>query len=470
MENIINKFFKIKERGGTYSKEIIGGLITFVAMIYILPTNAGILSDMGMSYNGVFAMTALLSAFVTLLMGFVAKFPIALSAGMGLNAFLVYSLPNEANGGYSWQAKMLLLTIAGIIFFVMSLTPARTYLINKIPKDLKLLISAGLGAFLCFVGLRGSGIVDLSSGIPSLGNLANPAILIPFLGVLLIVTLMFVRNKWLSNLAIPVGVFTCAVIAIIVNYAAFGGTNSSLPIFDSNWGINGLDKVLFYGYIDSASTNTQSFGTLCSEVFSNPLSYIAIFSLIFVNLFDTTATLLAVGRSSGLLNENGELVNARGAILIDATGALICGPLGTSTVTSFAESNVGVSYGAKTGLMSVVVGLLFLLSAFIYPVFSIFASWSVTAPALICVGGVIFANNIKDVDLKDYRIGIVTFFMIIFMLLTYSLSTGLGIAIIIYTLINLVSGRYKENNVAIYVISGLFVLSFTLTAVMTLIK
>ena len=460
----MEKFFKYKEHGSNFWREVVGGIITFVAMIYILPTNAKILSDLGMNSQGVFAMTALVSAAMCILMGLVANYPIALSAGMGLNAFLTYTIGHGM--GFSWQESMILLAVSGIVFFVISLTPAREYLMNKIPNDLKYIITGGLGAFLILVGLRSSNIVVFGNGLPEFGNLADISVLIPFLGIFIIIALMFVKNKYVSSLAIPIGVVLAAIVGISVNYGVSGGNNASLPAFSSSWGISGVDEVLFFGFLTG---NDKSFGEMLTEVFTNPISYLAIFSLVFVNLFDTTATLLAVGKNSGLINEKGELVNGQRAIVADAVGSLVCAPLGTSTVTSFAESNIGVSFGARTGLMAVTVGALFLLSAFVYPIFSVFSSWSVMAPALICVGGTIFASSVKDIKLSDYRTAISYCFTLLFIILTYSLSTGLGIGIICFTLINLVSGRKNENNPALYIISGLFILSFALTALLNIL-
>ncbi|MEG0034523.1 MAG: NCS2 family permease [Bacilli bacterium] len=473
--NYVNKIFGYKEKGSSLITELLAGAITFVSMIYILPTNASILGAMGMDGQGVFVMTAIVSAIVTLMMGFVANFPIVLSAGMGLNAYITFSV--SLGMGFSWQESMILLLVSGIIFFIFSLTPVRTKIINKIPTDIKYIISAGLGAFICFVGLRGSGIISFNIGnpsnvLPELGSLSNPAILIPFLGIILIIFLMLCKNKWLSKLAIPIGVIVCAIASVSINYGLNGSdalklANSGLSMFSGSWGAANLEKVVFFGFLDP--NNTSNIGEMLAKIFSNPASYIAIFSLIFVNLFDTTATLLAVGKDSGLLDENGQLKNAKRAILCDATGALICAPLGTSTVTSFAESNVGVSVGGRTGLTAVFAGILFLISAFAFPVFSIFSSWSVTAPALVCVGGLIFANNLKSIKWESFTIGITAFFTIIFMVLTYSISTGLGVGIILYVLMNLASGKKEDNNAVLYTIAGIFVLSFILTEVVKLI-
>lgn len=462
----LNKLFGFKEKGSSVTTEILAGVITFVSMIYILPTNASILSTMGMDSQGVFTMTAIVSGLITLMMGFLANFPIALSAGMGLNAYITFTV--SIGMGFTWQESMILLFVSGILFFILSLTPIRRMIINRIPRDLKYIISAALGAFIALVGLAGANIVSFGSGLPSLGNLSDPAVLIPVVGIVLVVFLMLSKNKWLSKLAIPIGMLVCAILSISVNYGLHGGdakalAESGLSSFGGSWGAANLDKVVFFGFLDGSK---QDLGAMLAKIFTNPASYIAIFSLMFVNLFDTTATLVAVGRDSGLLDENGELKNATRAIMCDATGGLLCAPLGTSTVTVFAESNVGVGVGGRTGLMAVTTGLLLLLSGFIFPVFSIFASWSVTAPALVCIGGLIFVSNLKHIDWNNFVMGVTAFFTIMFMLFTYSISTGLGVGIILYVVMNLACGKRKDNNPVLYSIAGIFLVSFILTEVL----
>ena len=234
------------------------------------------------------------------------------------------------------------------------------------------------------------------------------------------------------------------------------------------WGMNGVKDVLFFGLLNDGY-NGDKFVSDIGMVFSTPTSYVAIFSLIFVNLFDTTATLLAVGRNTGIIDENGKMQNYQKAVLADAVGAAVCGPLGTSTVTSFAESNVGVEMGAKTGFAAVVAGFMFLLSAFIYPVFSIFTAGSVTAPALVCVGAMIFVGNFKDIDFNDRVVSFTGFITVIFSLLTYSIASGIGIGLIAYIIMMMFAGRRKEISLPIYIVGALFVVSFTLSAIMPLL-
>lgn len=474
----LDKIFHLTDHQASIKSEIIGGLITFIAMCYILPINSSILSAMGMNQAGVFAMTAIVGCAVTLIMGLVANYPIVLSAGMGLNAYITYTIALGA--GYSWQQAMILLTLAGIIFFILSLTPVRKWIIEAIPNDIKYIISAALGAFICFVGLRNSGLITSGATLVELGNLADPAVLIALVTVVICFGLMFVKNKTISTLAIPIAILIAAVAGVVTSsimistsgksVEEFMLANPNLPIApwlrnDLSFGMTGVDEVLFFGTLKDSST----FGSDILKVLTTPASYVAIFSLIFVNLFDTTATLLAIGRNTGIIDENGRMQNYRKAVLADATGAMICAPLGTSTVTSFAESNVGVNMGAKTGLAAVTAALMFLLSAFIYPVFSIFTAGSVTAPALVCVGAMIFVGNLKDINWQDRLIGFTAFITVIFALLCYSIASGIGIGLICFCIMKLCSGKPKEVPIAIYVVGGLFVISFALTALMPFI-
>lgn len=476
--------FDLKKRNANVKTEILGGVITFIAMCYILPVNTMILSSMGMNSGGVFAMTAIMSFLVTLIMALVANYPVALSAGMGLNAYLAYTLGNSL-GFTSWQQKMILLTVAGIIFFIFSLTPVRKILIEAIPKKLQLIISLALGGFIALVGFKSAGIiVGNPSTLVTIGSFTNFGMIIALVGIFITIAFMFLKNKKVSALAIPFGLLITAVVASVTSMilSANGVSKETitgvynLPIMpwldDSlSFGISGVDKVFFYGLFDSTGGYSwDQFGKDFVSVISNPASYIAIFSLMFVNLFDTTATLLSVGANAGIIDENGKINNYRKAVLADATGALICAPMGTSTLTSFAESNVGIEVGARTGLSSLTTACLFLLSAFIYPVFSIFTAGCVTAPALVCVGLLIIFSAVHNLKLEDKSLIFVAFVTLLMTVLTYSLATGIGFGVITYVLVQLLLGKHKEINIALYIIVGLFIVSFALNGVMDFIN
>ncbi len=492
---MLNKIFHLKERNTNVRTEIIAGLVTFAAMCYILPINTAILSDMGMNSSGVFMMTALLTFIVSMIMGLVANYPIVLSSGMGLNAFLVYTIV-LGNDSWTWREGMILLTICGIIFFILSITPVRKWLIEAIPKNIRYIIAAALGIFICFVGLKNSGIIVADgSTLVAMNTFLDPGVICGIVGILVCLGLMFSKSKMVKNLAIPMTIIGIALVGLIIStcmiragtiinvdgswvYSGYvrslEGVSTTLPIwpgFDSSikWAdFSGMGEVFLYGVFASDAADF-SFGSSLVTVLTNPVSYVAMFSLIFVNLFDTTATVLAVGKDTGLISQEGKVQNYQRAVLADATGALICGPMGTSTVTSFAESNVGVSMGARTGLSACSAALCFLLCMFIYPIFSVFTAGSVTAAALVSVGAMIFVNNLKDVEWNDAIVGFTAFITLIFTVLTYSISTGIGMGLISYCVMCLFARKGKEVGVAIYVISALFLLSFILTGVLELL-
>ncbi len=462
--NFLDRYFHISERGSTIGRELIGGLIVFLAMIYILPVNTNILSTgMGISSGAVFAATAICSAACTIFMGIFAKFPVALSAGMGMNTFIAFTVCGIL--GYTWGEALTLIVIAGILFFILTLTPLREKIINAIPKSLKLIISAGLGAFICFVGLKMGGIIQADSGtFVKLGNLTSPTVLLTLFGILLVLFLLNFKNPTIKKLAIVIAMAATAIIGVILGLLNVEG----MPTFSTN-------------NLGNISEIKETFGTCFKvenlKVLGDFRSYAIIFSLIFVNLFDTTATLLAVGKDAKILDENGQMIGGKKAMLADAGGAVICGILGTSTVTSFAESTIGVESGARTGLCSTFTGILFGLTLLIYPAFSIFAPVQIgadsltpiTSLALVALGAMMF-SNLKEIDWDDKIIVFTGFISIILMILCYSISDGLGFGIIAYCIMMLGAGRGKEVHPLIYGIGCFYVLNFALSAIIPLLK
>ncbi len=462
--NFLDRYFHISERGSTIGRELIGGLIVFLAMIYILPVNTNILSTgMGISSGAVFAATAICSAVCTIFMGIFAKFPVALSAGMGMNTFIAFTVCGIL--GYTWGEALTLIVIAGILFFILTLTPLREKIINAIPKSLKLIISAGLGAFICFVGLKMGGIIQADSGtFVKLGNLTSPTVLLTLFGILLVLFLLNFKNPTIKKLAIVIAMAATAIIGVILGLLNVEG----MPTFSTN-------------NLGNISEIKETFGTCFKvenlKVLGDFRSYAIIFSLIFVNLFDTTATLLAVGKDAKILDENGQMIGGKKAMLADAGGAIICGILGTSTVTSFAESTIGVESGARTGLCSTFTGILFGLTLLIYPAFSIFAPVQIgadsltpiTSLALVALGAMMF-SNLKEIDWDDKIIVFTGFISIILMILCYSISDGLGFGIIAYCIMMLGAGRGKEVHPLIYGIGCFYVLNFALSAIIPLLK
>lgn len=460
MKKILSKidaYFGVSKRGSSFSKEIIAGVIVFLAMIYILPVNSSILGTTGMSEGAIFAATAICSAICTILMGVVAKFPVALSAGMGMNAFFAFTICGQF--GYSWQEALALVFVSGCLFFILTLTPLRKKIIDAIPNDLKHAISAGLGAFIAFVGLKMGGvIVSDASTVVALGDLSSPVVLLSLFGIILTFILLSLKGK-VKIFAIVIAMVATAILGLILG--ACGVEN--MPSFSADASNVG----------DIQQTFFQCFGSIGS-VLSRPESYAMIFSLLFVNLFDTTATLVAIGKDAGIMDEKGELVGGKKAMLADATGAVICAPLGTSTVTSFAESAIGVESGGKTGLSALTTGILFLLTLLIFPVFSIFSGVTigfdtftpVTSLALVAVGAMMF-GHLKDICWENKIAVYSTFVTFIMMILTYSISSGLGFGVIFYVLMSLCSGKGKEISPVLYGIAVFFLANFIVNTIIS---
>ena len=470
---MLERVFHLKERGSNLKGELIGGLVTFASIVYILPVNAALLSSTDMDSGGVFFATALVSFLCCLLMGFLANYPLALSAGMGMNAYLSYTICGTM--GFDWIEAMMLLTVNGFLFMALTLTPLRAWIVNAIPKGLRSAISIGLGGFILFVGLQGAGIIADSGTLVTLGDFSSPGVLLASFGILLAAGLMAFRKiPLLSQLAIPIALVVTALIGIIASLSlgALGrgdfAASSGLPLAPWEdpgvfWGVSGFDKVLFFGALDPANGDVD-YGEKILTLLANPQTYVAIFTLIFVNMFDTTATMLTAGKHCGLIGEDGELKGGRKAMVADAFGALVCGPLGTSTVTSFAESTIGISLGAKTGLSAVLAGFLFLVSGLAFPIFSVFSYSSVNAVALAGVGLLIMSGSLPELAKEDLTTLVSGILLFLSMILTYSLSNGLAIGILCYIVMRLFEGKAKEISIPVYAMGAIFLISFVVSS------
>ncbi|MBU1145288.1 MAG: NCS2 family permease [Firmicutes bacterium] len=451
----LDKFFKIKERGSTIAKEILGGLTIFLAMVYVLPVNADMLSQTGMSFAAVFAATAIAAAIASLVMGLLANYPVGLASGMGVNAFFTYTVVLTLQ--FTWQEALAAVLISGVIFLVISITGLRKLVINAIPKNLKLAVGAGIGFFIAFIGLKNAGIVVSNAGTyVSLGDLGHPTVLLGIFGIVLVFILFAIKKK-LSRFAIIISIVVTGILGVIIGLI-FPSVASLMPsIGGSNLG----------GIGDIGLTFGQAFKAIPS-LLSNPLSYAVIFTFLFVDFFDTAGTLVAVGHDAGLLDKNGELIDGEKALLADATGTIVGAVLGTSTVTSYIESTTGIQSGARTGLAAVMVGLLFIISLIFYPLFSIVGSVMVssgvfyspvTAMALVFVGTLMF-SSLKEIDWSDGIVVATTFITIITMTLAFSIAEGIAFGFIFYVIMMLATPRRKEVSPVMYVLAGLFVINF----------
>lgn len=442
---MLERLFKLKEKNTTVKTEVVAGITTFLAMAYILGVNPSILADAGMNTSSVFLATAISAGIASILMGILANYPVSLAAGMGVNALFAYTICGTM--GMSWAAALTAVFISGIVFILVSVTGARKAIINAIPNQLKLAIGAGIGFFIAFVGLKNAEIIiaDASTFV-KLGDLASPTVLLAVLGILLTIALVIRKVP----AAVFVGMLITAIIGIICGQV-FG--IKGMPVLP-----NSILDTSFQ--MDGAGAFMHGF----DELFKNPMNaFVAIFSLLFVDFFDTAGTLVAVGNRVGLINEKGELVNAEKALLADAIGTTVGAMLGTSTVTSFVESTSGVEAGGKTGLTACTTGILFFVSILFAPLILSAVTNAVTAPALVVVG-IMMAQQLKGIDWDDLIFATSGFITVIAMILTYSISNGIALGFIAYTVAMIASKRTKEIHPTIWVLMVIFVLNFALAS------
>lgn len=437
---MLEKLFKLKEKGTTVKTEVIAGITTFLAMAYILAVNPNMLQETGLSYDSVFLATALSSGIATLIMGLMANYPVALAPGMGVNALFTYTL--VFNMGYSAAAALAAVVVSGLIFLIISVTGIRKAIINAIPQQLKLAIGAGIGFFIAFIGLKNAGIIvgDASTFV-ALGKLTDPAVLLALFGIL--ITIILMARK------IPAAVFYGLIITAVVG------------IILGLTGVKGMPEMP--SAIVSVDLDTSGFGLFMNgfeELFSHPDFIVAIFSLLFVDFFDTAGTLISVANKTNLVNEKGELTNIEQALVADSTGTVIGGMLGTSTVTSFVESTAGVEAGGRTGLTACTTALLFFLAILFAPVLSVVTS-AVTAPALVAVG-ISMATQLSGIEWDDIVFAASGFITVIMMILTYSISDGIAFGFIIYGLTSVVAGRAKSIKPIVWILILIFIAYFAL--------
>ena len=421
--NQIKKFFKFEERGATFRAEILGGLVTFLAMSYILVVNPGIASGLwsgeaGIPYGGVFFATVMGSFIATMIMALLANLPIGLAPGMGVNAFFVGIIIGQY--GYTWQEALALSFIGGILFLIISLTPIRKTLINAIPNDLKAAIGVGIGFFIAFVGLRLSGVFIWNDGL-MLGDLTNPSVLLGLFSVLLIFVIHSLKHG-ISKFSFILSIVVTALVGLLLGEFGVAG----MPSFgEFNYdAFADIPKVAFVGVFEGFKT-----------VFSQPLfnTFFLVFALLFVDIFDTAGTLVAVGKSANLEDEAGNIPDLDKALLADSIGTLVSSTLGTPEITSYVESTTGVEAGARTGFSSIVVGVL-------------------------------MSQQLKEIDWSNMTSAITAFVVIAGMLFTSSIADGIAFGFIVYTLIKLVRGEFKEVHPIILGSSILFIAYFALMA------
>ena len=443
---MFEKWFKLKEHGTDVKTEVTAGITTFLAMAYILAVNPSILGAV-MNPNGVFVATAIASALATFIMAFLANYPIALSAGMGLNAYFAFTVClGELNGVENpFTIALTAVLVEGVIFIILSFFKFREQVVNGIPQNLKYGISAGIGLFIAFIGLSGAGIVkDDPSTLLGLGNFGTPQVALALVGLLIIVILSHYNVKG----AVLIGILATWIFGMgaqAIGWYEVNEVNVSLyPSFAGGLSFSGLADTAFKFNFKWVSENIIQFAAI-------------VFSFLYVDLFDTVGTVIGVAEKAGLLDEDGKLPRAGKVLLADAIGTVAGACLGTSTITSFVESGTGVGEGGKTGLTAFTTGCMFLLALVLSPLFLAIPSFA-TAPALIYVGMLMFTSvkNIKyDADIADV---LGAYLAVLMMPLTYSIANGIMFAIMAWVIVKVFEKKTKDVNPILWISFVLFAL------------
>lgn len=425
--------FRLKENNTTVKTEILAGLTTFFTMVYIVIVNPSILSIAGVPSEQVFTATIIASLFGTLWLALFANYPIAMAPGMGLNAFFTFTVVQASKGEIDYLTAFSAVFVAGIIFSIISLTPLRQMLVKAIPNNLKLSITAGIGLFIAFIGMRSAGLITGDeSNLVKLGDLSSPMVWLTIVGVLVTAILMMYRIFG----AIFWGLLVTAIIAKLTGNLTFNGVVAmpKLPEGILVWNpIDAFGDVIQYGL----------YGT--------------VFSFILVTLFDTTGTMVGIAKQAGMLKDD-KLPRARQAFLADSLATTIGSMFGTSPTTAYIESSSGVAIGGRTGLTSLTVAILFLITAFFSPLAGALAGVSaITSPALIIVGSLMI-GAVRGIEWDKVEEAIPAFLVILIMPLTSSISTGIAFGFISYPLLKLFKGEGKEVHPLLYLFAILFMI------------
>ena len=449
----MEKLFKLKERGTNVRTEIIAGITTFLAMAYILAVNPGMLGIIpdGPGAPAIFMATALSASIATICMAFFANYPVALASGMGLNAFFTYT--GCLTMGISYKVALTAILLEGIIFMVLSLFKFREALVNKIPKNLKLGITAGIGLFITIIALINAGVVvNNDSTLVGLGNLGTPQVALAIIGLLIIGVL----HHYKVTGDILIGILATWVLGIIAELVVW-------YVVDVENGVYSLIPNLSWESIKANFAAPALFQFDFSFISTNFVGFLIImFTFLYTDIFDTVGTLIGVAQKGNLLDENGALPKASGALMADAVGTVAGACLGTSTVTSYVESSAGVSAGGRTGLTALTTGILFLIAIPLAPIFLAIPGFA-TTPAMLFVG-LLMLSAVKEMDFDgDIADTIGGFLAIVMMPMTYSIANGIMFGMLAWVILKLATGKAKD-------ISGVMWVSVALLAIYVALK
>ncbi len=451
----VAKFFELEKHGTNVKTEVLAGCVTFLSMAYILAINPSILSGSGMNAASVFTATAVSAAFATLIMAFYANYPVALAAGMGLNAYFVYSVcvpMAQAGINDPWQIALTAVLCEGLIFIALTLCKFREALINDVPANLKYGISAGIGLFIAIVGLKSAGIVVAdTSTIVALGNFGTPQVALALAGII-ICAVMYHYNVpgyilWSILITWGLGMVAQATGWYVVDAAA--GTSSLFPDFSTGIAIAAPHFMAFN--FDYVGGHIIEFAVI-------------VFAFLFVDLFDTAGTLIAVAGKADLLDEDGNLPKAKQALMADALGTVAGACLGTSTVTSYVESSAGVAAGGRTGLTAFTTAILFIVALVLSPIFLAIPSFA-TTPALVFVG-LLMVSNVRKMDFEEDIAGAMGGYLALIMMpFTYSIANGIMFGMLAFVIIRIFQGKANKVHWVMWIAAAIFVLRiFSLVA------
>lgn len=430
---MLQKIFGFNKQTMNLRTEIIAGITTFLTMSYILAVNPAMLSTTGMDKGAIFTATALAAAIATLLLAWMAKLPFAQAPGMGLNAFFAFTLVQGM--GYSWETALTAMFVEGLIFILITLLNVREIILNSIPMNLRHAISAGIGMFIAFIGLKNAGIIESNpSTFVALGHF-TPISLLAIFGILLSAVLLIKKVKgalFYSILLCTIAGIPLGVTEIPENFIPVSMPHSIAPTF--------------------CKFDFEGFFTLDMAII--------IFTLLFMNIFDTLGTLVGLATKTGIMDKNGHIPHVKEAMMSDAIGTTISSMLGSSTVTTYVESASGIAEGGRSGVTSLITGLLFILALFFAPVFLLIPG-AATTGAFVLVG-VFMMDSIGKINLSDISEALPAFVTIIMMVLTYSIANGIILGLLCYVLLKLFSGRHKLITLTMYILAILFIIDLIL--------
>ncbi|GGZ06479.1 MULTISPECIES: NCS2 family permease [Shewanella] len=426
---MLEKLFKLKEHQTSLKQEVLAGITTFLTMAYIIFVNPSMLANAGMDQGAVFVATCLAAAVGCLVMGLLANYPIALAPGMGLNAFFTYTVVGDM--GYSWETALGAVFLSGCCFLILSLVRIREWVVNSIPMSLRMGIAAGIGLFLALIGLRGAGIVvDNPATLVGLGDLTSFHAVMAILGFLLIIA--FVHRGYKA--AVIMSILAVTILGLLFGDVKYSGIVSMPPSIAPTF-----MKMDLAGVLDVSMISI-------------------VFAFLFVDLFDTSGTLVAVAHRGGFLDQNGRLPRLNRALTADSLATIAGAALGTSTTTSYIESTAGVCAGGRTGLTAVVVGLLFIAALFISPLAGMVPAYA-TAGTLFYVA-ILMTSSLLHVEWEDLTEAAPVVVAALIMPFTYSIANGIACGFITYAAIKVLCGRFKDLNVGVVVLALLFIAKF----------